>query len=165
MTDSPFVQIFKHNNWANYRIIEACRALSDEQLDAEPASAAVGSIRESLVHLVSSQGGYLSLLTGEDHRFGWGDDFPGFDTLAEASQSSGAGYLTLARDGGYVERVHTRSGYLVEPWVVIVQIINHATEHREQIKSLMTAMGVEPPDLSGWSHGMAVGAAVMQDGD
>ncbi len=34
------------------------------------------------------------------------------------------------------------------------QIINHATEHREQIKSMLTALGVTPPEIDGWDYGM-----------
>jgi uncharacterized damage-inducible protein DinB len=29
----------------------------------------------------------------------------------------------------------------------MVQSINHATEHREQIKSMLSALGVTPPDI------------------
>jgi uncharacterized damage-inducible protein DinB len=43
----------------------------------------------------------------------------------------------------------------------MVQAINHATEHREQIKSMLTALGVAPPDVDGWSHGVATGALVL----
>jgi len=32
------VRLFEHNNWANLQILQACSALSDEQLDAEPQS-------------------------------------------------------------------------------------------------------------------------------
>jgi len=31
-------------------------------------------------------------------------------------------------------------------------VINHATEHREQIKAIMTGLGIEPPDLQGWAY-------------
>ena len=64
MTDeSILVRLFEHNNWANSRMIEVCAGLSDEQLDAEPRSATLGSIRQTLIHLVRSQQGYLALLT------------------------------------------------------------------------------------------------------
>jgi uncharacterized damage-inducible protein DinB len=63
MAESILVKLFEHNNWANLRIIQACSALSDDQLDAEPQSATKGSIRLTLTHLVASQQGYLSLLT------------------------------------------------------------------------------------------------------
>ena len=63
MTRDFLVKLFEHNNWANQKIIETCFALSDEQLDAEPPSTTKGTIRRTLVHLVHSQLGYLSLLT------------------------------------------------------------------------------------------------------
>ena len=63
MTEIFLEKLFEHNNWANLRIIEACSSLSDEQLDAVPQSVTKGSIRQTFLHLVRSQQGYLSLLT------------------------------------------------------------------------------------------------------
>ena len=40
----------------------------------------------------------------------------------------------------------------------MVQVINHATEHREQIKSMLSALGVTPPSIDGWDFGDATGA-------
>ena len=48
----------------------------------------------------------------------------------------------------------------MEPWVILVQAINHATEHREQINSMLSALGITPPDLDGWSYGEAIQALV-----
>jgi uncharacterized damage-inducible protein DinB len=31
-------------------------------------------------------------------------------------------------------------------------VINHATEHREQIKSMLSALNVEPPNIDGWDY-------------
>jgi uncharacterized damage-inducible protein DinB len=42
----------------------------------------------------------------------------------------------------------------------MVQIINHATEHREQIKSMLTAMGITPPSIDGWDYGEVTNALV-----
>ena len=51
--------------------------------------------------------------------------------------------------------LETSDGYRIEPWVVFVQALNHATEHRKQIAHLMRLLGVEPPRLDGWSFGEA----------
>jgi uncharacterized damage-inducible protein DinB len=32
-----------------------------------------------------------------------------------------------------------------------VQAINHATEHRSQVMTALTQVGITPPDLDGWS--------------
>ena len=57
------VKLIEHNNWANLQIIEACSILTDEQLSAAPLPTSSWSVRHTLVHLVESQGGYVSLLT------------------------------------------------------------------------------------------------------
>jgi len=153
-------KLFEHNNWANQRIIEACYALSNEQLDAEPQSVTMGNIRETLTHLVGSQAGYLSLLTlpvdGRGHK-------PlEFAELQESARKSGEGLLALARGENKPlgNPLQTTDGYHVEPWVVMTQIINHATEHREQIKSMLTALGITPPSIDGWDHGETQNALV-----
>ena len=161
MTENILEKLFEHNNWANSKIIRACSALSDEQLDAEPQSATKGSIRSTLLHLVASQKGYLRILTLPlEARL----DAPtvAFTELQESAGKSGEGLLGLARgeQKPLKPQLQTRDGYFVEPWVLMVQIINHATEHREQINSMLTALGVTPPDLDGWSYGEATNALI-----
>ncbi len=159
MTENILEKLFEHNNWANLRIIQACSALSDEQLDADPQSATKGSIRRTLLHLVTSQRGYLSLLTLPiEVRL---HAPPAIADLQEAVSISGDGLLALARDepGKHLKtQLQTTDGYFVEPWVVMVQAINHATEHREQIKSMLSSLGVTPPDIDGWDYGEATQA-------
>jgi uncharacterized damage-inducible protein DinB len=159
MTENFLVKLFEHNNWANMQIIQACSALSDEQLDAEPQSATKGSIRGTLVHLVSAQRGYLSLLTlPVEERL---RSLPPITDLQESARMSGEGIVALLRDEKFPEtRLQTTDGYYVEPWVVLVQIINHATEHREQIKSMLSSWGVTPPDIDGWDYGEATNTLV-----
>ncbi len=159
MTEHILEKLLEHNNWANLQIIQACSALSDEQLDAEPQSVTKGSIRTTLLHLVSSQRGYLSLLTlPVEARL---QAAPAITDLKESARLSGEGLLELVRDESSKfpkTRLQTTDRFFVEPWVVLVQVINHATEHREQIKSMLTALGVTPPDVDGWSYAEAVKA-------
>lgn len=161
MSNDISAALFEHNNWANQKIIEACAILSDDQLDAAPQSATEGSIRSTLLHLVSAQYGYLRLLTlpleeRQEHVT------VEFAEIQESLKNSGERLLELAREAGMLPaaRIQTRDGYFVEPWVIMLQIINHATEHREQIKSMLTALGVTPPSIDGWDYGEAVHALV-----
>ncbi len=161
MIENILIKLFEHNNWANLRMIQACSALSDEQLDAEPHSATKGTIRRTLSHLVTSQRGYLALLTlPVEARPNTSLTFP---ELQESALSSGESLLALIRDNSSKfpkGQLQTTDGFFVGPWVVMVQIINHATEHREQINSMLTALGVTPPDLDGWSYGEATNALI-----
>lgn len=160
MTENFLAKIFEHNNWANQVIIEACYVLTNEQIDAEPHSVTKGNIRETLTHLVSAQRGYLALLTlpVEERP----TTLLGFAELQESARMSGEGLLALAsgeRKSSDV-RLTTRDGHYTEPWVVMLQVINHATEHREQIKSMLSALGVTPPDIDGWDYGIVTNALV-----
>lgn len=160
MTEHFLAKLFEHNNWANEKIIQACYALRDEQLDAEPHSVTKGTIRRTMLHLVHSQLGYLSLLTkpvGERS-----DVAPTFAELQDSARRSGQGLLALARgeQKPFDTRLTTKDGFYTEPWVVMLQVINHATEHREQIKSMLSALGVTPPDIDGWDYAEAMNALV-----
>jgi uncharacterized damage-inducible protein DinB len=156
MAESILGKLFEHNNWANQQIIQACSALSDEQLDAEPQSATQGNIRSTLFHLVTSQQGYLRLLTVPLNERLEPVLTPPFAELGKSASSSGEALAALARDEANMPvkgTLQTRDGFLVEPWVIMLQIINHATEHREQIKSMLSALGVTPPAIDGWDYG------------
>ena len=161
MTENILERLFEHNNWANARIIQACSPLSDEQLDAPPQSATEGSIRSTLLHLVSSQYAYLRLLTLplEQRKDRATVEFA---DLEKSLRDSGERLLELAREVSKLpaERLQTRDEYLVDPWVIMVQIINHATEHREQVKSMLTAFGITPPSIDGWDYGEATKALI-----
>jgi uncharacterized damage-inducible protein DinB len=161
MTENFLVKLYEHNNWANLCIVEACAALSDEQLDAVPQSVTKGTIRRTVVHLVSSQYSYLRTLTLplEERLDSVTVDFA---ELPESVRYSGGALLAIARgeQQPLKSQLQTRDGYFVDPWVLMVQIINHATEHREQIKSMLSALGLTPPDIDGWDFGLATNALV-----
>lgn len=161
MSESLMAKLLEHNNWANQLIIQACAGLSEAQLDAEPPAAAYGSIRATLLHLVQSQQAYLNLLTIPV------ETRPKvqltFVEAADSARRSGEALVALVnQDDPLLERRHqTADGFIVVPWVLIVQIINHATEHREQIKAQLTALGVTPPEIDGWMYGEATHALVL----
>jgi uncharacterized damage-inducible protein DinB len=157
MVEGMLARLIEHNNWANRAITRACAALEDAQLDARPISEKQWSIRENLVHLVVCQQDYLRMLTlpaGSAE-----PEAPSFAELEASVDASGAGLLALD-----VDRIpgplDIGEGYRVEPWVVMLQAVNHATEHRKQIANLMRAQGLEPPRLDGWAYGEAERALI-----
>jgi uncharacterized damage-inducible protein DinB len=167
MTETILEKLIEHNNWANAQIIQACSALSDEQLDAAPQSATMGSIREILLHLASGQELYLRLLTLPlAQRLGPVPD-PPFAKLQESLNTSGEGLLAVARDEARLRGMgliqETKDGYWVAPWVLMLQVINHATEHREQIKNMLSALGITPPSIDGWDYGVVAEAYVPEN--
>ena len=150
---------YRQNEWANLTLIEACRPLSDKQLDAT-AVGTFGSIRDTLLHVVSSEGGYAFRLGNEPSpRLMRDDAWPGLDALVEmVSASADALARSCEGAGDRVIRVgSTDDPYDVEAVVILVQAFNHSTEHRSQISTILTTLGIEPPELSGWEWGLADG--------
>ncbi len=157
MSEPIMTRLLEHHHWANLRVLEACEALSDAQLDAVPPSATHGTIRETVRHLVTSEEDYVSLLTTGDH-----PPEREAPTLAELRQILHAtGRALIAYTRGATDRalaqIDLSDGYRVAPWVIVTQAVNHATEHREQIKSLLSALGIEPPRIDGWRFGREQG--------
>jgi len=159
--DEVLVRMFEHNDWGNAEAIEACRRLTDAQLDAPPPPGSDWTLRQVLVHVVESQAGYLRILSGG--RRGGETATSSFESLRESARKSGAGLLALARAEATARPqgpITTSDGYRIEPWTVLVQAIQHATEHRRQIADRLRSLGVKPPRLDGWGFGESVGAVV-----
>src|SRR5687768_5268784 len=147
--------LFRHNTWANLKLLDACRNLGDEHFEAN-IPGTFGSIRDTLLHIVGAEVSYVQRvngrLPGEPPEPG---TFPSIDTLKHDVQWSGEELLQLALGAtstGVVEQ--TRRGTNVKyPLVsLMTQVINHATEHRAQIATILTQQGIEPPDMSGWAY-------------
>jgi uncharacterized damage-inducible protein DinB len=87
---------------------------------------------------------------------------PAFEQFQESARRSGEGLLALAKgeQKPFADQLTTTDGFYTEPWVVMLQVINHASEHREQINSMLSALGVTPPNLDGWSYGEATHALI-----
>ena len=155
-------ELFWHNLWANQRLIDFCAALSDAQLDAQ-APGAYGPARDTLVHLCAAEERYVSRLTGEtqENPLRESAGFPGFEELRERSRHSGEALVAIAEK--FQPTRVLRGTYRDEPYsiraiVLIIQAINHATEHRANIITSLAAQGIEPPEIDGWAYGDEMGS-------
>jgi uncharacterized damage-inducible protein DinB len=147
------VELFRHNLWANLRLIEVCSALMDEQLNTS-VMGTYGSIRDTLLHIVRSEERYVALLAGHDPPAPH-ESFPAFGELQERARKSGEALVSLAGslDGGRVLQGTWRGNpYSLPVFIPLIQAINHATEHRSQIATVLTQLGIQPPELDGWAY-------------
>ena len=147
--------LFRHNRWANVRILERCAGLTDEQLDATIVGA-YGSIRDTLQHIVTAERSYFSRIsTGQPYRRP--EDAPPL-TIAEMTESvrtSGSGLIEWApkvQAGDTVQVNWEGAPRDVPKTILLTQAINHATEHRAQIMAILTQLGIQPPELDSWSY-------------
>jgi len=155
LIDSTLTELFRHNRWANIRLLEACRGLSPQQLEGS-AIGTYGSIRDTLRHIVAAEERYLSLLTGTpvENPLPPGI-FPGVEELLRRSRRSGEALAGLAAQVRPAEEIRTTSAgkeSTEQAATVLIQAINHATEHRGQVATVMTQHGITPPVIDGWAY-------------
>ncbi|MDQ3930789.1 MAG: hypothetical protein M3328_16790 [Chloroflexota bacterium] len=146
--------IFHHNLWANLKLIEACRDLDDAVLEAT-APGTYGSVRATLTHIARGEAGYYARLRGEQpDRSGWGE-IPSLEQLREALRRTGEGLIREAARPREPEIIQVEwQGKPMEfsADILFIQAINHATEHRTHVTTILTQQGVTPPDIDGWTY-------------
>ncbi|HSH80583.1 MAG TPA: DinB family protein [Herpetosiphonaceae bacterium] len=150
-------ELYKHNLWANLRLLDVCAPRDEPRLDATVPGTR-GSIRDTFLHLVAAEGRYVALLSGTqpDPSLNERAGFPGWEALRERARQSGEALIAIAEDFDAARVLRdTRGGeaYAIPAVVPMLQAINHGTEHRTHIATILTQQGVEPPTLDGWQYG------------
>ena len=149
-------EFFQHNLWANLRLLDACADLTEAQLGAT-VPGTFGPLGATLVHLVAAEEIYLARLAqAERPDRAWAEGpFPGVVTLRERAGRNGAA-LVAAAQRETASRV-LRGTWRGEPYalpvaIVLIQAINHATEHRAHVTTILSQLGIVPPELDGWAY-------------
>jgi uncharacterized damage-inducible protein DinB len=153
----PLTMLYNHHLWANLSLFEFCAALNADQLEAT-RTGAYGSIADMLQHIVGAEQSYFARInTGQSAPRRPDDALP--LTMAEMIDSlrtTGNGLIEWASkvQADDTVQIKWRDGSLrdVPKTIILTQAINHGHEHREQIKAILTELGVEPPDLQGWVY-------------
>ena len=150
------IEFFKHNTMMNRRLVEACRQLAPEQLDAT-ATGTYGTIGATLVHIANAQVGYAARLLDIERSDALPEDpFPGFAALTERFERGDLQLEEAAAMGSQDREVQVSGDDPVGIWrmpvaLFLVQAINHGTEHRSQVATILTTLGIEPPPMDGWT--------------
>jgi uncharacterized damage-inducible protein DinB len=154
---------FAHHVWATVRLIDACLPLTPAQL-ATSVPGTYGSIIQTLRHLVDGDGFYLYGLTGDR---GHAIDTEQMDLreLQSAIKTTGTAWsqllaqtpdpdaITLEFDDDGFERRATTG-------IRFAQALHHGTDHRSQICTALTNLGLEPPIIDVWEFGKQTGRSV-----
>jgi uncharacterized damage-inducible protein DinB len=157
---SVLTTLFGHNVWANLKLLDFCAGLSDVQLDAT-AIGCFGSIRDTLLHIVGAEVSYVERVNGKlPPQPLTRDQFPGFAVLQDAVRWASDELLQLAlsaRKETSVRQRPPRQRIEYKLASLMVQAVSHSTEHRTQISAIVTQLGLEPPDMSGWKYMEEIG--------
>jgi uncharacterized damage-inducible protein DinB len=153
---------FAHHVWASLRLIDACLALEPAQLETN-VPGTYGSIIDTLRHLVGADAGYLFVLGGEE---GAQLDTDGLDLakLRSVMADDGPAWSALLARDLDPDRVATRhrddgSESHAPVSIRLAQAIHHGTDHRSQICTALTSLGIEPPEIDVWAFGQQDGRA------
>lgn len=159
--NAPLAEMLRYNRWATLTLLEACRALDDEQLDARVPGTS-GSVRELLTHIVGGQQTFALRTKGRQHEgeLSRRSACPGFETLTELATRSGDELIAIAEGldiDREVELPYMGKVYRFPVSFFLVHAVEHGVEHRTEVNVALAHLGVEPPDLDGWSYAGALG--------
>jgi uncharacterized damage-inducible protein DinB len=154
-------EVFRYNRWANVRLIDACRSLSDEQLDAR-VPAASGTVRELLLHVVGGQQTFVLRTMGRQHEgeLTRASAWPGFDALREVAERSSDQLVEIAAGLDHDSEVllpYAGRTFAYPKRFLLAHAAEHGVEHRTEIKLALAQLGVATPDLDGWAYSGAAG--------
>jgi uncharacterized damage-inducible protein DinB len=136
-------------------MLDACAGLTNEQL-AATVPGTYGSILDTFRHLVAADTSYLSVLTegGVPELDEASLDLP--TMRAEMAQNGDRWSSLLAHDAdpdAIVTRHREDGSKSHAPLSVrLTQATQHGTDHRSQIATALTSLGIEPPDIDVWAY-------------
>jgi uncharacterized damage-inducible protein DinB len=146
---------FGHHVWATIRVLDACAALDDAQL-ATNLPGTYGSIIATLRHIVDGDVFYLNVLRGgEPEPFDvQGSDIPTMRAVIEAHDPVWQALITGDLDPRIDVVEYEDSGYETHAplGIRLAQALYHGTDHRSQVCTALTTLGIEPPNVEVWTY-------------
>jgi uncharacterized damage-inducible protein DinB len=160
MPGSPLADAFAHHVWATLRLIETGESLDAGQLQAT-APGTYGSIIDTLRHVVASDRSYLAVLSGgrvervDDEHMALAD-------LRAVMVEDGPEWSRVIAELDDPDRIVVREypdGRVNRSpaGIRLAQVLHHGTDHRSQICTILTTLGMEPPDIDVWEFGVQDG--------
>ncbi|MBE0410458.1 MAG: DinB family protein [Anaerolineales bacterium] len=153
--ETTLVEFIRYNNWANAQILAACQVLTSEQL-ASSAPGSYGTIRATLQHIILAEAYYIGLLTGSRPQplFKW-DDQPNLAEVSTfANQVAGALLDTIKRipPTHIVHEQEDGNTFDYQALAIFIQVVNHGIEHRTNITTILSSLGLPVPEVDGWGY-------------
>jgi len=163
MPRSPLADAFGHHVWATLRLIETSESLDEGQLQAT-AAGTYGSIIDTLRHLVASDRSYLATLSGGKVERVDDEDMT-LPDLRAIMVEDGPEWSRVIAELDDPDRIVVREypdGRVNRSpaGIRLAQVLHHGTDHRSQICTILTTLGIEPPDIDVWEFGVQDGRII-----
>jgi len=160
MTRSILDDAFGHHVWATLRLLDACAHLTEGELETT-VPGTYGSIIDTLRHLVESDCSYLALLSdgrvSDIHETQL--DVAGLRAAMEPNGEVWAAVVAAAGDPDVEVVRHRDDGTdsIAPLGIRLSQVVHHGTDHRSQVCTALTSIGVEPPGIDVWDYAEQAG--------
>ena len=148
MTPEQMQLLYDYNAWANHRMLDACGALTHEQLTRNVGSS-FSSVRDTLAHMMGAEWIWLERWQGRlDATFPPVGDFPGLADIRrrwaqlERDQLAFVASLTAEELAG-TRHLRTMKGepYALPLWQLMQHVVNHGSYHRGQVTTMLRQLG------------------------
>ncbi len=168
MTPEEFRVLYEYDAWANHRLLDAAKALTQEQFTRDMGSS-FPSVRDTLAHIMGGQWIWLERWQGRTPtKLPAVEDFPDLPSLRKRWAEIEADLLTFVR-GLTAERIAAVSEYKTltagtfqsSLGQMLQHLVNHGTYHRGQVTTLLRQLGAKSAstDLSLFYRERAAAAA------
>jgi len=152
---NPLRAMFDHHAWATHTLINFCATLSPDQLHATTPGT-YGAIMPTLVHLIAADQRYLELMTGASTEtpLGEGEEPPLSDLDARFGGQARLWEGLVDKASELDVTIPPRGPWQARPHAedpLVLQAIHHGNDHRTHICTALGAIGLEPPEIAGWS--------------
>ena len=153
MPESLLVDAFSHHVWATIRVLDACAALDEKEL-ATTVPGTYGSIIDTLRHLVGGDVFYLDVLRGgEPEPFDKPrSDLPTLRAVMTVHDRMWQELISGDLDPGTDVVEYEANGWETHAplGIRLAQALYHGTDHRSQVCTALTTLGIEPPQIEAW---------------
>ncbi len=154
MNRQDILTLYKYNQWANAKILNAAANVSQEQYLA-PATFPHGGLQGTLVHTLSAEWIWRKRWEGTSPTATIKpEEFPTFDSLrarwAEEEKELMAFVYSLADEtlDNYFDYSSTKgTPFRRILWQAMAHVVNHGTQHRAEAAALLTDFGHSPGDV------------------
>jgi uncharacterized damage-inducible protein DinB len=158
MTKSLLDDAFAHHVWATLLLIDKCLELSPEQLETS-VPGTYGTIIGTFQHLVAADASYLSVVNGQGGLDIGELDLPTLRQEMERHRTAWPEFLARGLDPEEisVRRRDDGSESRAPLGIRLAQVLHHGTDHRSQICTALTTLGITPPEIDVWDYAWQAG--------
>jgi len=142
---NPAEVLLAHDHWANGRLYETCRSLSEEQFH-HPFAMGTGSLHNNLVHNLGAMRGWTDVLNESERRPRLEEGKHSIPEIEKLHESVSAEFRAAALAKPFdTVLTPSRNGqsYTFTAGGILTHVTTHSMHHRAQCLNMLRQLGIE----------------------